>query len=173
MIDKDVYGPWAVVAGGSEGVGAAFAHQLADAGLNLVLVARKPGPLAETAEQVRAKGVEVRTLELDLTDPGALKAVRAATDDVEVGLLIFNAGANSYGHEFVTGDLDRGQRFAEQLRSGMVHVNDATCLDEAHAPFGGLGASGLGGRAGGEANLDEFTETRWISVQRGQVEYPY
>jgi benzaldehyde dehydrogenase (NAD) len=73
----------------------------------------------------------------------------------------------------VTGDLDRGQRFAEGCRSGMVHVNDSTCLDEAHAPFGGLGASGLGGRAGGEANLDEFTETRWISVQRGLVEYPY
>jgi benzaldehyde dehydrogenase (NAD) len=73
----------------------------------------------------------------------------------------------------ISGDLDRGQRFAEQLRSGMVHVNDSTCLDEAHVPFGGLGASGLGGRAGGEANVDEFTETRWISVQRGQVEYPY
>jgi benzaldehyde dehydrogenase (NAD) len=73
----------------------------------------------------------------------------------------------------VTGDLDRGHRFAERLRSGMVHVNDSTCLDEAHAPFGGLGASGLGGRAGGDANLEEFTETRWISVQRGQVEYPY
>ncbi|KAB8187745.1 SDR family NAD(P)-dependent oxidoreductase [Microbispora catharanthi] len=107
MIDKNVYGPWAVVAGGSEGVGASFAHRLADAGLDLVLIARKPGPLAETAEQVRAKGVEVRTLELDLTDPGAVKAVRSVTDDVEVGLLIFNAGANSYGHEFVTGDLDR------------------------------------------------------------------
>lgn len=55
MIDKSVYGPWAVVAGGSEGVGAAFAHQLADAGINLVLIARKPGPLHETAER-RAPG---------------------------------------------------------------------------------------------------------------------
>jgi len=60
-----------------------------------------------------------------------------------------------------------------KLRSGMVHVNDSTCLDEAHVPFGGVGASGLGGRAGGDANIEEFTETRWISVQRGQVEYPY
>lgn len=109
MIDSAQYGPWAVVAGGSEGVGSAFADQLADAGVNLVLIARKPGPLAETAAAVRAKGVEVRTLELDLLDPGALKAVRGVTDDVAVGLLIFNAGANSYGHEFVTGDLDRVQ----------------------------------------------------------------
>lgn len=109
MIDKNVYGPWAVVAGGSEGVGASFADQLAEAGINLVLIARKPGPLNETAEKVRAKGVEVRTLELDLLDPGALDSVRAVTDGLEVGLLIFNAGANSYGHEFVTGELARVQ----------------------------------------------------------------
>lgn len=74
-----------------------------------MLIARKPGPLNETAEKVRAKGVEVRTLELDLLDPGALAAIRAVTDGLEVGLLIFNAGANSYGHEFVTGDLTRVQ----------------------------------------------------------------
>ncbi|GAA0594131.1 SDR family NAD(P)-dependent oxidoreductase [Actinomadura livida] len=105
----DTHGPWAVIAGGSEGVGAAFAHRLADEGLNLVLIARKPGPLAETAEAVRAKGVEVRTLELDLVSPDPLKKVREVTDDLDVGLLIYNAGANSYGHEFVTGDLDRFQ----------------------------------------------------------------
>jgi len=68
---------------------------------------------------------------------------------------------------------ERGLRFAEQVRSGMVHVNDATPLDEAHVPFGGIGASGLGGRAGGEANLEEFTERRWIGIQRTEVEYPY
>ncbi|MDI9918575.1 SDR family NAD(P)-dependent oxidoreductase, partial [Rhodococcus sp. IEGM 1379] len=52
MIDVKQYGPWAVIAGGSEGVGAAFADELSKAGLNLVLVARKPGPLEETAEKV-------------------------------------------------------------------------------------------------------------------------
>lgn len=109
MTDKNLYGPWAVVAGGSEGVGASFAHRLADAGINLVLIARKPGPLEETADRARARGVEVRTLALDLLDPGAPDKVRAATDGLEVGLLVFNAGANSYGREFVTGDLDRVQ----------------------------------------------------------------
>ncbi|WP_030175429.1 SDR family NAD(P)-dependent oxidoreductase [Spirillospora albida] len=103
MIEK--YGPWAVIAGGSEGVGSAFAHRLADAGINVVLIARKPGPLKDTAEAVRAKGVQVRTIELDLIAPDPLTAIREVTDDLEVGLLIFNAGANSYGHEFVTGDL--------------------------------------------------------------------
>ncbi|WP_329164589.1 SDR family NAD(P)-dependent oxidoreductase [Streptomyces sp. NBC_01267] len=129
MIDRGTYGPWAVVAGGSEGVGSAFAHQLADAGLNLVLIARKPGPLHDTAEQVRAKGVEVRTLELDLLAPDALGAVRAVTDGLEVGLLVFNAGANSYGHEFVTGDLDGVQ--------GVIDLNITAQLRLTHH-FGAL-----------------------------------
>ncbi|GAB3397524.1 benzaldehyde dehydrogenase [Humibacter soli] len=73
----------------------------------------------------------------------------------------------------VTGDEARGERFAQGVRSGMVHVNDATPTDEASAPFGGLGASGLGGRAGGEANLEEFTERKWISTQHGTPQYPY
>ncbi len=72
-----------------------------------------------------------------------------------------------------TADLTRGLAFAERVRSGMVHVNDATPLDEAHVPFGGMGQSGLGGRSGGDANLEEFTERRWISVQRTPVHYPY
>lgn len=110
MTDPARYGPWAVIAGGSEGVGASFARQLAEAGLDLVLLARKPGPLEETAAIAREHGVQVRTLAVDLTEPDALKRIREVTDDVEIGLLVFNAGANTYGHEFVTGDLDRFQQ---------------------------------------------------------------
>jgi len=83
--------------------------------------------------------------------------------------------STNYGlvNSVLTGDEGRGLRFARKVRSGMVHVNDATPLDEANAPFGGIGASGLGGRAGGEANLEEFTERRWVTVQQGEVEFPY
>ena len=87
------YGPWAFIAGGSEGVGASFAHKLAAQGINLVLVARKPEPLDQVAEQVRsASTVQVRTASLDLTAPDILDRVKALTDDVEVGMLIYNAG---------------------------------------------------------------------------------
>lgn len=88
------YGPWAVIAGGSEGVGAAFAMQLATQGLNLVLLARKPGPLEETAAAVRAAHwVEVRTLALDLSAEDVVAQVAAVTAGLEVGTLIYNAGA--------------------------------------------------------------------------------
>ena len=60
------YGPWALVAGGSEGLGAAFAEDIAALGLNLILVARRPGPLDQTAQRLRGShGVEVRTVAVD------------------------------------------------------------------------------------------------------------
>jgi uncharacterized protein len=92
--DAAKYGPWAVIAGGSEGVGASFAYQLAAQGMNLVLLARNAGPLAATAEAVRAAhGVEVRTAQVDLMADDMLDAVRAATDGLDVGMLVYNAGS--------------------------------------------------------------------------------
>ncbi|MGF0313417.1 SDR family NAD(P)-dependent oxidoreductase [Rhodococcus sp. IEGM1428] len=107
MIDPAHYGPWAVIAGGSEGVGREFAVALSKVGINLVLLARNPGPLQETAELARANDVDVRTLPVDLLESGARDRIRSVTDDLEVGLLIFNAGASTYGTDFVTGDLDK------------------------------------------------------------------
>jgi benzaldehyde dehydrogenase (NAD) len=98
--------------------------------------------------------------------------VRAVESEQEA-LELTNATPYGLVNSVLTGDPDRGLRFAEQVRSGMAHVNDSTCLDEAHVPFGGLGWSGYGGRSGGEANLDEFTERRWVSVQRAPSQYPY
>jgi uncharacterized protein len=101
IMDLEKYGPWAVIVGGSEGVGAAFARQLAAAGFKLVLVARKPGPLQELATELSSQGVEVRSLSVDASQSDAIDRVRAVTDDVEVGLLIYNAGANSIRGNFV------------------------------------------------------------------------
>ncbi|WP_395307431.1 SDR family NAD(P)-dependent oxidoreductase [Mycobacterium sp. AMU20-3851] len=105
VFDTTRYGPWAVITGGSEGVGAAFARQLAAAGMHLLLVARKAGPLIETARRCRDFGVQVRTLSTDLSDPSSVGSVADAVSDVEVGLLIHNAGANTHSAQFLDGDL--------------------------------------------------------------------
>ena len=73
---------------------------------------------------------------------------------------------------FIDGEF-RGLTLARRLRAGMVHVNDATPQDEALAPFGGIGQSGLGGRSGGDANIEEFTERRWLTVNTEPAHYPY
>ena len=95
MTDLARYGPWALIVGGSEGVGAEFARQLAADGLKLVLVARKLAPLEELAAELRGTGAEVRILSADLSQSDVLDKVRAVTDDIEIGLLVYNAGANN------------------------------------------------------------------------------
>lgn len=100
-MNLEKYGPWAVIIGGSEGVGAAFARLLAKNGFKLVLVARKTGPLQELQEELTQSGAEVRIVSADLSKPDALDMVRAQTDDVEVGLLVYNAGANNTRGNFV------------------------------------------------------------------------
>ena len=93
-MDVERYGPWGLVAGASEGIGAAFAERLAREGLNLVLVARRARPLEQLAGRLRAEcGVEIRTIATDLSHPEAVDKVERGCADVEIGLLVCNAGA--------------------------------------------------------------------------------
>ena len=137
MTDVGRYGPWAVIAGGSEGVGRAFATQLAEAGLNLVLIARKPVALEETAALCRAHGVEVRPLALDLTAPDSVARVVDEVEDVEVGLLIYNAGANTHSEEFLDGELAEFQK--------VIDLNVTTPLALVHHFGRGMRDRGRGG----------------------------
>jgi len=89
------YGPWALVAGASEGLGAEFAREIARRGVNVILVARRREALARTAGAIA--GVEVRTLVLDLAAANAAGAVAQAVRDVEVGLLVYNAAFSPIG----------------------------------------------------------------------------
>ncbi|MCX7863539.1 MAG: SDR family NAD(P)-dependent oxidoreductase [Novosphingobium sp.] len=104
-LDAARHGPWAVIPGGSEGIGACIARRLAGAGINSVLIARKPAPLEEVAAQVQALGAEARTLALDLADPDMFEPIRAATEDLEVGLLVYNAGASLRTGPFIEWDI--------------------------------------------------------------------
>lgn len=73
----------------------------------------------------------------------------------------------------LTRDVMKGMALAERIPTGIVHINDQTVNDEAVAPFGGVLDSGTGARFGGQANLDAFTDQRWITV-RGEVPaYPF
>lgn len=70
------------------------------------------------------------------------------------------------------GDVGAGKRIAQRMETGMVHVNDQPVNDEAHVPFGGTGASGLGGY-NSEDFLNEVTEKKWISLQHEPREFPF
>ena len=92
------YGPWGVVAGASEGLGAAFAWELAARGLRLVLLARRAQVLEEIAASIRQRhGVEVRAAAVDLGEADVLARVRGATEGLDVGLLVYNAAYSEIG----------------------------------------------------------------------------
>jgi short-subunit dehydrogenase len=134
---RDKYGPWAVITGASEGVGAEFALRLANEEINVVLVARREGPLAELAQQVRAKGVDCLTASVDLTAPDATARINAAVGTREVGLLIANAGADTNSSLF----LDNAVANWEQL----INLNILTTLRNCHHFGQGMRARGRGG----------------------------
>ena len=123
------FGPWAIVTGATSGIGREFADQLADLGLNLVLVSRRQDALDGVAASLSKRtGVETRTLALDLSEPGFLAPLKQAVEDIDVGLFVSNAGADHMGAllRIPLNDLQAMQR-----------LNAASHLDVAHG-FGTL-----------------------------------
>lgn len=103
---------------------------------------------------------------------GPVAPVTTFSNDAEAIAL---ANATQYGltASVQTADAERGRVIAEQIRAGMVHVNDQTVNDQHTAPMGGFGASGNGSRFGPQSDLDEWTEWQWLTVRRAQKAYPF
>lgn len=91
---REKYGPWALVAGASEGIGAAFAVDLAARGLNLVLVARRPDPLQQLAHRLPT---ETLCIPADLAHAAALETIASTLADRDIGLLVYNAALSVIG----------------------------------------------------------------------------
>jgi len=93
--------------------------------------------------------------------------VRSVDEAIEV------ANDSEYGLSagIITRNEERGLAIARRLNTGMAHINDSSVNDEPHVPFGGVRWSGLG-RHGGRQGIDQFTETRWITLERGGRHYP-
>jgi short-subunit dehydrogenase len=146
-LDPARFGPWAVVTGASSGIGREFASQLAANQFNLILAARRLTVLQEIgADLTRRHGVWVRPVQADLADPDELSALIAATDGVDVGLLVSNAGDMLLG-EFLAVDHDPllrelrlnaeahlrlthhvGRRLAERGSGGILLVSSVAAI---------------------------------------------
>ncbi|MEM9069535.1 MAG: SDR family NAD(P)-dependent oxidoreductase [Myxococcota bacterium] len=125
MNQIDRYGPWALITGASQGIGEGFARELAARGFHLVLVSRRPERLTELAAELRRDSrIETRVVTADLSVPGAAKGIAEAIKDLDVGLVISNAGAARMG-----GFL---QNQAEHLRADL-YLNALSHLELAHA----------------------------------------
>lgn len=94
--------------------------------------------------------------------------------DTQEAVRLATAGEYGLSLGIVTRDVMKGLALADRIPTGIVHINDQTVNDEANSPFGGVAASGTGARFGGAAaNIEAFTETRWVTVRGEPAVYPF
>ena len=149
ILDKERFGPWALVTGSSSGIGEAIARHLGASGIHVVLVARRQAQLERVGEAIaREFSVQYRVVKADLTEPGFFDALERATRDLDVGLVVGNAGFASPG-EFLSIDRE------ELLRAVRIKVDANVTLVHhfgrrlaARGRGGVLLVSSIGGLAG-------------------------
>jgi uncharacterized protein len=166
---SEVYGPWALITGASDGTGACYARELASRGLNLVLVARRLGPLADLAAELQSKHrIQTRTASIDLYLPGAGDLVVAATEGLEVGLFISNAGSDTNGAQFLGAP--------RQAWRDLINRNVSVVVDCAHALAPPMVARGRGGMIlmssgtalGGQPGVAVYCATKAFDLNFGE-----
>jgi benzaldehyde dehydrogenase (NAD) len=124
----------------------------------------RPTVLAEVTPDAPAYANEVFGPVAPVTRFSTVDEVAALAADTEYGLAL----------GILTTDVMRGLDLARRIPTGTVHINDQTVNDEANIPFGGLFASGTGARFGSPAaNVDAFTDTRWVTVRADIAPYPF
>ncbi len=155
------YGPWALVAGASDGVGAAFAQALAERGVNVVLLARRQAVLDEVAASIAARtGVQTHSLAIDLANPDAAASVKAATNDLDIGFLVYCAGADPNFQPFLANPVETAE--------AMVHRNCIVPMQLCHhfaQPMvarrsGGIVIFGSGAGLAGGPNMVAYGATK-------------
>jgi benzaldehyde dehydrogenase (NAD) len=93
------------------------------------------------------------------------------TDEEAIALASQTDGALALG--VITPSIARAMHIINRVPAGHAHINDQTVLAEAHAPFGGGGTAGNGGRHGGPADWDEFTQWQWVTIKSEAPRYPF
>jgi len=112
----------------------------------------------------------MRVLEEEVFGP-VVAIVPFDTDDEAIAMNNDSQYGLSTG--VITTSLERAMSFTARLKTGIIHVNDQTVADEPWVPFGGTGASGNGGRHGGVANWEEFTQWQWVTMQDKATPFPF
>ena len=133
QIDKKRFGPWALVTGASSGIGKEFARQIAASGINVVLVARRDALLAELGRAISQEfDVQYRALAMDLSQEGFIVGLADATHDIDIGLVVSNAGTGNPG-EFLK--LDR-QLFRRRCGSARWPIWILLTISARNSPSG-------------------------------------
>ena len=163
------YGRWAVIAGASDGIGAEFAHQVAAAGMHCVLVARRRIELEELARQLQRRyGADSLVATIDLSLPGAAGLLEGATADLDVGLFVYNAGADPSGRRFIGAPLEYWQSLLSRNIGTLTSATYAFARRMAAARKGGIILVGSYAAFGGTDRLSVYSATKAFDLNFGE-----
>jgi len=155
------YGPWAVIAGASDGTGAEFAEQLAAMGINVVLAARRGELLEELGSRLaRQHGIEYRALVVDLTAPDAAQRLLDGSADLDVGLYVSNAGVLYPHSTFLGAEPDHLRRFIAMNVLTLTDVLYGFAGRFRERGRGGILFVGSGAALGGSSHLAMYGATK-------------
>jgi short-subunit dehydrogenase len=170
------YGPWALVTGGSRGLGAEFANQCAERGLNIILVATNEELLKKQSDAIKTKhSVAVKTIVCDLSQESILPCITPVTDSLEIGLLVNNAGVSKV-HPFLKDSLDYlvkqlhinaraglvlahhfGKKMVERKKGGIIFLSSGSAM---------FGTAYCANYAGTKAYNLIVAETLWYELKK-------
>ena len=155
------YGPWAVVAGASDGVGAAFAERIAENGVNVVLLARRQTVLDEVAAGIRDRtGVETRTVAVDLAEQSAIGTIAGATADLDVGFLVYCAGADPAFKPFLSQPVDAAEAMVQRNCVAPLRLCHHFAPAMVSRGAGGIVVFGSGAGLAGGPNMVAYGATK-------------
>ena len=155
------YGPWALIAGASEGTGASFARALAEKGFKLVLVSRREAPLDALAAELKAAyGTECVTASIDLSRDDATERMLGTAHGREIGLLILNAGADPNGAMFLDGAIGSWNALAMRNVMTTMHALHAFAAPMQARGRGGLILVGSGACYGGLPGIGVYAASK-------------
>jgi len=161
MTFAEKYGPWALVAGASDGVGAAFAEALAERGVNVVLLSRRENVLADLAAGIEERtGVQTRVLAVDLASDGATASVIEATRDLEIGTLVYCAGADPDFKPFLAQPVTSAESMLRRNCLVPLQLSHHFAPDMVSRGRGGIVILGSGAGFAGGPNMVAYGATK-------------
>jgi short-subunit dehydrogenase len=166
---RDRYGPWAVVLGASEGLGEAYAREVAGRGLNVVVAARRATPLAAVARSLHdEQGVEAVPIVIDLKARDCLEPLRAVTEPLEVGLVIYNATGSFVG-PFLEEEPHHSLEQVAINVSTLIGVCELFGRPMVERGRGGIVIMGSGAGVAGTAGLAVYSATKAFQLTLAQA----